>query len=119
MAQGVLYLPSPNPRVGCVVVRHGEVLGRGATQLVGGPHAEIMALRDVSQNGLSAEDATVYVTLEPCCHHGRTPPCVEALIKAKPARVVFSHFDPNPNVAGRGMRALREAWIQVTVGVCA
>ena len=119
MAQGVLYLPSPNPRVGCVVVRGPQVLGRGATQLVGGPHAEIMALRDVAQSGQTAQGATIYVTLEPCCHHGRTPPCVDALIQARPERVVFAHFDPNPSVAGRGMKALRQAGITVTVGVCA
>ena len=119
LAQGVLYLPSPNPRVGCVIIRDGAVIGRGATQLVGGPHAEVMALRDVVSNSQSTIGATVYVTLEPCCHHGRTPPCVDALIAAKPERVVFSHFDPNPSVAGRGLRALREAGIQVTVGVCA
>lgn len=119
MAQSVLYLPTPNPRVGCVVVRGSAVLGRGATQPVGGPHAEVMALRDLAHAGETAQGATVYVTLEPCCHHGRTPPCVDALIKAKPSRVVFAHFDPNPSVAGRGMQALREAGIEVTVGVCA
>ncbi|MDO9024725.1 bifunctional diaminohydroxyphosphoribosylaminopyrimidine deaminase/5-amino-6-(5-phosphoribosylamino)uracil reductase RibD [Zwartia sp.] len=119
LAEQALYVPSPNPRVGCVIVREAQVIGRGATQEVGGHHAEIMALKDMQARGLSAKGATVYITLEPCSHHGRTPPCVEALISAGPARVVFAHFDPNPHVAGRGMRILREAGIEVNVGVCA
>lgn len=119
LAEGALYVPSPNPRVGCVIVRGAQVIGRGATQAVGGHHAEVMALADMRAHGLSAEGATVYITLEPCSHHGRTPPCVDALIAARPDRVVFAHFDPNPSVAGRGMRALREHGIEVSVGVCA
>jgi diaminohydroxyphosphoribosylaminopyrimidine deaminase/5-amino-6-(5-phosphoribosylamino)uracil reductase len=119
LAESVLYVPSPNPRVGCVIVRGAQILGRGATQLVGGHHAEVMALSDMRANGFSAEGATVYITLEPCSHHGRTPPCVDALIAANPARIVFAHFDPNPTVAGRGMRALRAAGIDVSVGICA
>jgi diaminohydroxyphosphoribosylaminopyrimidine deaminase/5-amino-6-(5-phosphoribosylamino)uracil reductase len=119
LAEGALYVPSPNPRVGCVIVRDAQVIGRGATQAVGSHHAEVMALQDMHARGLTAEGATVYITLEPCSHHGRTPPCVDALICAKPERVVFAHFDPNPQVAGRGMRLLREAGIEVNVGVCA
>lgn len=119
LAEDALYVPSPNPRVGCVIVRDAQVIGRGATQAVGSHHAEIMALQDMRARGLTAEGATVYITLEPCSHHGRTPPCVDALISAKPERVVFAHFDPNPHVAGRGMRFLREAGIEVSVGVCA
>ncbi len=119
LAESVLYVPSPNPRVGCVIVRHAQVIGQGATQQAGSHHAEVMALQDMASRGLNAHGATIYVTLEPCSHHGRTPPCVDALIAAKPARVVFAHFDPNPNVAGQGMRALREAGIAVSVGVCA
>ena len=119
LAEEALYVPSPNPRVGCVIVRDAQVIGRGATQAVGSHHAEVMALQDMQARGLTAERATVYITLEPCSHHGRTPPCVDALISAKPERVVFAHFDPNPNVAGRGMRLLREAGIEVNVGVCA
>jgi len=119
LAEQALYVPSPNPRVGCVIVRDAQVIGRGATQEVGGHHAEVMALKDMRARGLSAEGATVFITLEPCSHHGRTPPCVEALIAAGPTRVVFAHFDPNPDVAGRGMRLLREAGIEVNVGVCA
>lgn len=119
LAESALYVPSPNPRVGCVIVRGGQVIGRGATQAVGSHHAEVMALRDMQSRGLDAQGATVYITLEPCSHHGRTPPCVDALIAANPERVVFAHFDPNPSVAGRGMRALRAAGIEVAVGVCA
>lgn len=119
LAEEALYVPSPNPRVGCVIVREAQVIGRGATQAVGSHHAEIMALQDMRARGLSAEGATVYITLEPCSHYGRTPPCVDALIAAKPERVVFAHFDPNPHVAGRGMRLMREAGIEVNVGVCA
>lgn len=119
LAEQALYVPTPNPRVGCVIVRDAQVIGRGATQAVGSFHAEVMALKDVQRQGLSAAGATVYITLEPCSHHGRTPPCVDALIAAKPQRVVFAHFDPNPHVAGRGMRLLRDAGIEVNVGVCA
>ncbi len=119
LAERALYVPSPNPRVGCVIVRGSQILGQGATQTVGSHHAEVMALHDMSARGFDAKGATVYITLEPCSHHGRTPPCVDALIAAKPDRVVFAHFDPNPSVAGRGMRALRAAGIEVAVGVCA
>ncbi len=119
LAEEALYVPSPNPRVGCVIVRDAQVIGRGATQAVGSHHAEVMALQDMRARGLTAEGATVYITLEPCSHHGRTPPCVDALISAKPERVVFAHFDPNPHVAGRGMQMLRDAGIEVNVGICA
>jgi len=119
LAESALYVPTPNPRVGCLVVRDGQVLGRGATLAVGQAHAEIVALENVICQGSATQGATVYISLEPCSHHGKTPPCVDALILAKPARVVFAHFDPNPMVAGRGMRALREAGIEVTVGVLA
>ncbi|GAB2893810.1 bifunctional diaminohydroxyphosphoribosylaminopyrimidine deaminase/5-amino-6-(5-phosphoribosylamino)uracil reductase RibD [Paralcaligenes ginsengisoli] len=120
IAQGaqVLYLTAPNPRVGCIIVRDGQVLGSGATQAVGGPHAEVMALRDMRQRGYDAADATVYVTLEPCSHYGRTPPCVDALIEARPARVVVAMLDPNPLVAGQGLARLRAAGIAVTTSVC-
>lgn len=119
LAEHALYVPSPNPRVGCVIVRDAQVIGQGSTQAVGSHHAEVMALLDMKARGFDAQGSTVYITLEPCSHHGRTPPCVDALIAAKPDRVVFAHFDPNPNVAGRGMRALRAAGIEVAVGVCA
>jgi len=117
LAASVLYVPSPNPRVGCVIVRDGVLLAEGATQLAGQAHAEVMALRQLQSKGLDAQGATVYVTLEPCSHWGRTPPCVNAVIQARPARVVIAQVDPNPAVAGRGVAALREAGIDVTVGV--
>jgi len=118
LAEGVIYATSPNPRVGCVIVRDGEVLGEGATQPVGGPHAEVCALRDAQARGLPVRGATVYVTLEPCSHYGRTPPCVDALVAAAPARVVVAMGDPNPRVNGEGLARLRAAGIAVTVGVC-
>ncbi len=105
---------SPNPLVGAVVVKRGRVVGEGYHQQVGGPHAEVHALRDA---GGKARGATVYVTLEPCCHHGRTPPCTEALIAAGVARVVAAVGDPDPRVNGRGVKALRKAGIEVEVGV--
>jgi len=119
LARGVLYLTAPNPRVGCVIVRDGQVIGEGATQRAGGPHAEIMALRDAKARGHAVAGATVYVTLEPCSHQGRTPPCVDALLAARPARVVMAMHDPNPQVSGRGLRKLREAGIEAVAGVCA
>ncbi|GAA4329679.1 bifunctional diaminohydroxyphosphoribosylaminopyrimidine deaminase/5-amino-6-(5-phosphoribosylamino)uracil reductase RibD [Pigmentiphaga soli] len=118
LANGSLYLTSPNPRVGCVIVRDGRVLGEGATQAVGGPHAEVCALRDADARGESVRGATVYVTLEPCSHHGRTPPCADALVAAAPARVVAAMGDPNPRVAGGGFARLRAAGIEVETGVC-
>jgi diaminohydroxyphosphoribosylaminopyrimidine deaminase/5-amino-6-(5-phosphoribosylamino)uracil reductase len=118
LARGVLYTTSPNPRVGCVIVRDGQVLGEGATQPPGGPHAEIGALRDAQARGHSVEGATFYVTLEPCSHYGRTPPCVDALLAARPARVVVAMGDPNPQVNGRGLARLRAAGIAVEVGLC-
>lgn len=117
MAQTVLYSTAPNPRVGCIIVRDGQVLGSGATQQAGGPHAEIMALEHVRRSGRTIHNATIYVTLEPCSHYGRTPPCVETLIQEQPSRVVIAMADPNPRVGGRGIRRLREAGIDVLVGV--
>lgn len=119
LARSALYVTAPNPRVGCVIVRDGVALGRGATCAAGQAHAEVMALRDARQQGHQAHDATIYVTLEPCSHHGRTPPCVDALIEARPSRVVVAMADPNPVVAGQGIARLRNAGIQVTHGVLA
>ena len=116
-AQKSLYLSNPNPRVGCVIVRDGQVIGRGHTQKVGGPHAEVQALADVKAKGLNAQGATVYVTLEPCSHTGRTPPCVDALIESKPALVVIAMSDPNPLVAGQGIERLKAAGIEVRCGL--
>ncbi len=106
-----LYSTSPNPRVGCVIVKDGQIVGEGWHQKAGQPHAEINALR---MAGPSSEGATAYVTLEPCSHYGRTPPCADALIKAGVARVVGACSDPNPSVAGRGYQRIRDAGIEVT-----
>ncbi len=112
LARGAVGLSDPNPRVGCVIVgADGSVLGRGHTQQAGGPHAEVMALRDAQARGTSVAGATAYVTLEPCSHHGRTPPCCDALIAARIGRVVAALQDPNPQVAGRGLARLRAAGI--------
>ena len=118
-AQSVMHLTSPNPRVGCVIVQGDQAVAVGATQQAGGPHAEVMALAAARANNVDISTCTVYVTLEPCSHYGRTPPCVQALIQAKPQRVVVALLDPNPLVAGRGIRALQEAGIPVQTGVCA
>lgn len=105
---------SPNPMVGAVVVLNGRVVGEGYHQKAGTPHAEVHALR---QAGDKAKGAVLYVTLEPCCHYGRTPPCTEAIIRSGVRRVVVAVEDPNPLVSGKGIQALREAGIEVEVGV--
>ena len=110
-------IASPNPGVGCVLIDdRGEVIGTGHTQAVGGPHAEIMALRDAAAKGHNAHGATAYVTLEPCAHHGRTGPCCDALVAAGIARVVAALPDPNPLVGGQGFARLRAAGVAVEVG---
>jgi len=116
-AQNALYLSNPNPRVGCIIVKDGVVIGRGHTQRVGGPHAEIQALADVKVNGFDATGSTIYVTLEPCNHTGRTPPCVDALIAAKPTLVIMAMSDPNPLVSGKGLERLKAAGIDVRCGL--
>lgn len=105
---------APNPSVGCVIVKDGAIVGRGHTQPGGRPHAETEAL---SQAGAAAKGATAYVTLEPCCHHGQTPPCTDALIAAKVSRVVIANADPDDRVDGGGIAALEEAGIDVVSGV--
>ena len=111
-----LYTTDPNPRVGCVLVRGETTLGEGWHERAGEAHAEVAALRAV---GGQVEGATAYVTLEPCSHTGRTPPCADALIAAGIRRVVCSTLDPNPKVAGEGIRRLRDAGIAVAVGALA
>ncbi len=116
-AQKALYLSNPNPRVGCILVKEGQVIGRGHTQRVGGSHAEVQALADAKSHGFDPRGSTVYVTLEPCNHTGRTPPCVDALIVAKPTRVVVAMTDPNPLVCGKGLERLKVAGIDVHCGL--
>ena len=110
-------LSSPNPPVGCVLVRDGRVIGRGVHTRAGDPHGEIMALRDAEIRDESTQGATAYVTLEPCCHHGRTPPCTDALIRAGVRRVVVGVRDPNPRVDGGGMTILQANGVEVREGV--
>ena len=108
--------PRPNPSVGCVLIGStGEEVGQGCTQQAGGPHAEVMALRDAAARGNSVHGATAYVTLEPCSHHGRTGPCCDALISAGIKKVVASIADPNPLVSGQGFAKLRAAGVEVEV----
>ncbi|WP_455203848.1 bifunctional diaminohydroxyphosphoribosylaminopyrimidine deaminase/5-amino-6-(5-phosphoribosylamino)uracil reductase RibD [Kaarinaea lacus] len=109
-----LYTTDPNPRVGCVIVNNGEIVGEGWHEKAGGPHAEIHALKKA---GSKAKGASVYVTLEPCCHFGKTAPCSDALIQAKVAKVVAATLDPNPLVAGEGMQKLAQAGIAIEQGL--
>lgn len=114
LAERGLYTTQPNPRVGCVVVKNNQVLGAGAHLKAGEPHAEVYALQ---QAGAQVMGADIYVTLEPCSHFGKTPPCVAAVIAAKPRRVIVAMQDPNPLVSGKGIAALRAQGIEVLVGV--
>jgi diaminohydroxyphosphoribosylaminopyrimidine deaminase/5-amino-6-(5-phosphoribosylamino)uracil reductase len=114
LAKRGLYTADPNPRVGCVIVLNNEIVGEGWHERTGGHHAEIMALENA---GDASMGATAYVTLEPCCHHGRTPPCTDALIAAGVQRVVVAATDPNPAVAGAGERQLTDAGVKVLTGL--
>lgn len=114
LAFAALGSTAPNPAVGCLIVKAGRVIGAAATAPGGRPHAETQAL---DHAGSGATDARVYVTLEPCSHHGKTPPCAEALIRARPAAVIIACTDPFEAVAGRGAAMLREAGIHVVEGV--
>ena len=114
-AEKAIYRTRPNPAVGCVIVKDGVIVGRGATAPVGGSHAEVFAMREA---GELAKGATAYVTLEPCAHYGRTPPCAKGLVEAGIARVVVACSDPNPLVAGKGVDILRQAGITVETGIC-
>ena len=120
LAHGAIGLSEPNPRVGCVITApDGRVLGRGHTQQAGGAHAEVMALRDATARGESVRAATAWVTLEPCSHHGRTPPCCDALVAAGIARVVMAIEDSNPLVAGQGAARLSAAGVEIETGLLA
>lgn len=114
LSKNGLGTASPNPVVGCVIVKEGKIIGTGYHEYPGGPHAEIVALKNAGKNALGAD---VYVTLEPCSFHGRTPPCVDALIKAGVKRVIAAVKDPHPNVSGKGFEILKKAGIEVEVGL--
>ena len=114
LAERGLYTTTPNPRVGCVLVKDGRVVGEGWHERAGEAHAEVVALKAAAA---SAEGSTAYVSLEPCAHQGRTPPCTNALVEAKVGRVVVAMQDPNPQVAGKGLQKLRDAGIRVEVGL--
>jgi diaminohydroxyphosphoribosylaminopyrimidine deaminase/5-amino-6-(5-phosphoribosylamino)uracil reductase len=119
-ARKALFLSNPNPRVGCVITKNDRILGKGFTQKVGSNHAEIEAIADAKRNGITEQElegSTVYVTLEPCSHIGRTPPCCDALEKIRPARVVIAMQDPNPRVSGQGIARLRQLGIRVELGL--
>jgi len=112
-----LYTTTPNPRVGCVLVKDDHIIGEGYTQPAGQDHAEVRALKDARSRGRDPRGATAYVSLEPCSHFGRTPPCANALIEAKLGRVIAAMEDPNPGVSGRGLAMLRQAGIDVRCGL--
>ncbi len=114
-----LYTTGVNPRVGCVLVKDSQLIGEGWHERAGEAHAEVMALRDAERRGNDVKGATAYVTLEPCSHHGKTPPCAEALIKAGVSRVVAAMEDPNPLVAGKGFALLKAAGIEVAAPLMA
>lgn len=114
LAEQGLYTTDPNPRVGCVIVKDGTIIGRGFHHKAGEPHAEVLAMREAAG---SVRDATVYVTLEPCSHFGRTPPCADALVTAEVARVVAAMQDPNPLVAGKGFAKLQAAGMETVHGL--
>lgn len=115
LAQLGQYSTRPNPNVGCVLVKDGQQVGAGFHPKAGQPHAEVFAMREA---GDLARGATAYVTLEPCAHYGRTPPCAKGLVEAGVAKVVVACPDPNPLVAGKGVQILKDAGIEVEVGVC-
>jgi diaminohydroxyphosphoribosylaminopyrimidine deaminase/5-amino-6-(5-phosphoribosylamino)uracil reductase len=117
LAHHAMFTTTPNPRVGCVIARSGTVIGEGWTQPPGQAHAEVQALKDAESRGQDVRGATAYVTLEPCSHYGRTPPCADALVKAGIGRVVAAVEDPNPLVAGQGLAKLRAAGIQTQCGL--
>ncbi len=121
LAHSALYITSPNPRVACLIVRDGRVVGKGSTQAAGQDHAEVQAIKDAKARvpAEALRGATFYVTLEPCSHYGRTPPCVDAVIACQPAQVVIAMRDPNPLVAGRSITKMQQAGIEVRSGILA
>jgi diaminohydroxyphosphoribosylaminopyrimidine deaminase / 5-amino-6-(5-phosphoribosylamino)uracil reductase len=119
LAQQALYITSPNPRVGCVLVKDGFIIGEGQTQKAGSHHAEVMAVHDARTKGHDTHGSTAYVTLEPCSHFGRTPPCTELMISAGVIRVIAAMEDPNPLVAGKGLTRLRDVGMEVRCGLFA
>jgi len=116
-AEKALYLSNPNPRVGCIIAKDGKIIGRGHTQKVGGPHAEVQAINDAKEKGFDTTGSVIYVTLEPCNHTGRTPPCVDAISAAKPNLVIAAMSDPNPLVSGKGLERLKSMGIDVRCGL--
>src|SRR5690606_35379357 len=115
LAQLGQYSTKPNPNVGCVIIKDGQLVGEGFHPQAGQPHAEVFAMRQASD---LAHGATAYVTLEPCAHYGRTPPCAKGLVEAGLAKVIVACPDPNPLVAGKGVQILKDAGIEVEVGIC-
>jgi diaminohydroxyphosphoribosylaminopyrimidine deaminase/5-amino-6-(5-phosphoribosylamino)uracil reductase len=118
-AKKALWITDPNPRVGCVLVKDHQIIGAGFTQEVGSHHAEVMAIRNASERGFNTVGATAYVTLEPCCHFGKTPPCVDAIIIAGIKKVIICSTDPNPFVLGKGIKHLKDHGIDVQTGLLA
>lgn len=117
LAEQAMFTTTPNPRVGCVIVQDERVIGEGFTQPAGQDHAEVQAMKDARARGETLRGATAYVTLEPCSHYGRTPPCAKGLIEASVKRVIAAMEDPNPVVAGRGLAMLRDAGVDVRCGL--
>jgi diaminohydroxyphosphoribosylaminopyrimidine deaminase/5-amino-6-(5-phosphoribosylamino)uracil reductase len=118
LAEKGLGSVEPNPAVGCIIVKAGQVIGKGYHKKFGGPHAEVNAIADCATLGVRPEGATMYVTLEPCCHFGKTGPCTQAIIDARIARVVVAVGDPSAHAGGKGLEQLRQAGIEVEVGLC-
>jgi len=108
----------PNPMVGCVIVKSNQIIGKGFHKKFGAPHAEFNAIADCKNLGAKPAGATMYITLEPCSHHGKTPPCTDAIIQAAPARVVVAVIDPSEHARGRGIGLMRNVGIKVDVGIC-
>jgi len=119
LAQRGIGSVEPNPAVGCVIVKGNQIIGKGWHRKFGAPHAEINALEDCKTIGVNPNGATMYVTLEPCCHHGKTPPCTDAIIEAAPARVVVATIDPSAHANGRGLALLQDAGIKIDLGLYA